>query len=99
MVRAVWPEDVEVGRKVRRSQAAVAEERRICARFTGGLVDSFGGDDQHEEAELWVPSAWRGEAGIDVVSANCSRWCSHREEKEEGDGGGGRKGRGMVWWR
>jgi hypothetical protein len=73
MVRAVWPEDVEVGRKVRRSQAAVAEERRICARFTGGLVDSFGGDDQHEEAELWVASACRGVVGS-IGEEELLRW-------------------------
>jgi hypothetical protein len=58
------------------------------------MLDSLQEVNEESEAKLVVVSVWRGAAGIDGAPVNCSRWYSHREEKEEGDGGGGARWEG-----
>jgi hypothetical protein len=57
------------GRNRRRSLVAGAQNWRAWRRYEAPELDSFDEENKANEAELWVPSAWRGEAGIDGTAA------------------------------
>jgi hypothetical protein len=74
--------------KSSKSAAGVEGKRGRQRQFEASLVNCLQEGIEDVDALLLVASARRGRAKDGGAVVRCSRWFSHREEKEEGDGGG-----------
>jgi hypothetical protein len=97
MVCSETEEEVGDGRNRRLARRRGRRNRRPCRRFGVRRINSFGVDDNDDEAHLLVASAWRGEVCSGAAMARWRRYCGVfllRLVTGKGEKGWGKKGSG-----